>query len=66
MKIIDNINDLKNEIKKLVGSIGLVPTMGALHNGHKSLIDIFFESLSKNELSFFVSLKISIAVLPWI
>lgn len=39
MKIINKISELKDEIKNLKGSIGLVPTMGALHDGHKSLID---------------------------
>ena len=46
MKIIDNIKELKEEISKLKGSIGLVPTMGALHNGHKSLIE---KSVSDND-----------------
>lgn len=46
MKIINNIKELKSEVKKLQGSIGLVPTMGALHQGHKSLIE---KSVSEND-----------------
>ena len=55
MKIIDNIEELKKEIKKLEGSIGLVPTMGALHLGHKSLIEKSVQENQNTIVSIFVN-----------
>lgn len=62
MEILYNINETKNKIKKLKEDklkIALVPTMGYLHDGHKSLVekakkiaDIVFMSIFINPIQF--------------
>ena len=54
MKIITSIFDLNKEIKNYK-NIGFVPTMGGIHEGHKSLIKASQNKKSKTIVSIFVN-----------
>lgn len=58
MQIISSIKDLNNHLKSLKTqkkSIGLVPTMGALHDGHISLVRHSKEKCDVSVVSIFVN-----------
>lgn len=52
---IKEVREQVKEWKKQGLTVGLVPTMGALHNGHKSLIEKSVEKCDKTVVSVFVN-----------
>ncbi|MDA9604715.1 pantoate--beta-alanine ligase, partial [Candidatus Pelagibacter sp.] len=56
MKLIRQINDLNKAIKDNK-DLGFIPTMGGLHKGHESLINLSKKKCKKTLVSIFVNPK---------
>ena len=55
MKIIENITEMKSIRNSLKGSIGFVPTMGYLHEGHLTLVRLSHQANNFTIASIFVN-----------
>ena len=55
MLIVKNRIDLKNYLKSNKNKIGLVPTMGSLHDGHLSLIKTAEKNCDEVWVSIFIN-----------
>lgn len=55
MKVFDRLADWRTVRASMDGSIGFVPTMGALHAGHATLIERSVEENSRTVLSIYVN-----------